>query len=68
MLKMQGLEWLLQYSLLNLYRIFYGTVQSSDCNDVGDLQNQFYKSRQNMRVLVYADVKRAFVGDGWCNS
>ena len=65
MLKMQGLEWLLQYSLLNLYRLSYGTVQLSDCKDVGDLQNQFYKSMQNMRVLVYADVKRAFVGDGW---
>ena len=46
MLKMQGLEWLLEYSLLHLYPLSYGTVRLSNCKDFGDLQNQFYKSMQ----------------------
>ena len=61
MLKMQGLEWLLQYSLLNLYRLSYGTVQLNDCKDVGDLHNQFYKIMQNMQVLVYTE-EESFCG------
>ena len=65
MLEMQGLEWLLEYSLLHLYPLSYETVRLCDCKDLGELQIKFYESMQNMKVLVYIDVKRASVDDDW---
>ena len=53
MLKMLGLDWFLECSLLHLYPLSYGTVRLSDCKNLGDFPHQFYKSINHM---VYTDV------------